>query len=318
MQGHFWLTSGFCNDYMERTWFEDYRNHPGWSMDPIAKQARPSWLTFFAQLIKHNVDFSMYGEIVGALDTFDGMTVGNGHSDFSYPGGPYFNLDAKDEDKAKYVGQKLVDEGKFPPFVYVLLPNDHTQALVAGKLTPESMIADNDYGTGILLDKISHSSYWKSTAVFIVEDDPQIGEDHIDYHRSILVGVSPWPKHGFTSSVHMSYPSLFRTFELILGLPPMNRYDALATPLWDTFTLQPDETPFTALPRTVPDATNPPNTALAAYSDTMDFSRPDANPDLDDLLAWGRTGKVRPGSRLAKLTPGQLRANRIQAKDDDD
>src|SRR5260370_39531514 len=111
-------------------------------------------------------------------------------------------------------------------------------------------MADSAYCPGTLRDRTTHSSYCKTTAVFIVEDDPQIGEDHIDYHRSILVGVSPWPKHGFTSSVHMSYPSLFRTFERILGLPPMSRYDALATPLWHTFTVQPDEPPFTALPRT--------------------------------------------------------------------
>jgi hypothetical protein len=50
----------------------------------------------------------------------------------------------------------------------------------------------------------------------------------------------------------------------------------------------------------------------------MDFSRPDANPDLDDLLAWARTGVLRPGSRLAKMTPEQLRVDRLQTKDDDD
>jgi hypothetical protein len=318
VQGHFWLTSCFCNDYMERTWFEDYRGHPGWGTDPIAKQARPSWLTFFTHLMKYNVDFTMYGEIVGALDSYNGTTVGAAHSDFQYPGGPYINMDTKDEDKAKYVASKLVDDGKFPPFVYLVLPNDHTQALTAGKPTPESMIADNDYATGIVLDKISHSPYWKSTAVFIVEDDPQIGQDHVDYHRSILVVASPWAKHAYTSSVHMSYPSLFRTFELILGLPPMSRYDALATPLWDTFTLDSNDAPYTALPRNVPEAVNPTNTPFALYSAAMDFTRPDANPDLDDLLAWARTGVLRRGSRLSRITPAELRERTALSKDDDD
>src|SRR5262249_44578614 len=138
------------------------------------------------------------------------------------------------------------------------------------------------YATGIVLDKISHSPYWKSTAVFIVEDDPQIGQDHVDYHRSILVVASPWAEHGVTSSGQLSDPSLFRTFELTLGLPPMSRYDALATPLWDTFTLEPNDVPYTALPRNVPEAVNPTNTPFAAYSAAMDFTRPDANPDLDD------------------------------------
>jgi hypothetical protein len=98
----------------------------------------------------------------------------------------------------------------------------------------------------------------------------------------------------------------------------MSRYDALATPLWDTFTLQPNAAPFTALPRNVAEATNPPNTPFAAYSASMDFSRLDANPDLDDLLAWARTGVLRPGSRLARITPAELREATARSKEDDD
>jgi DNA-binding beta-propeller fold protein YncE len=315
VQGHLWLTSSFVNDYIERTWFEDYRNQPGWGADAVSPQGRPSFMTFFTHLMKNAIDFRIYGEAVGLTDSVNGRSVST-FSDFSYPGGPFINYDVHDADKARYVAQKLVDEGSFPPFVYVLFPDDHTKGYATGALTPESMISDNDEATGILVDRISHSSFWASTAIFIVEDDTQIGADHVDYHRSIHVVVSPWAKRGHTSSVHTSFPSLFRTFEKILGIGPMNRYDALATPLWDAFQAVSDPTPFVALPRTMPDAVNPSTSPLAALSDAMDWSGPDRNPDLGDLLVWGRFGAPPAGARIAHLTPTQLRGVRSATEDD--
>jgi hypothetical protein len=315
VQGHLWLTSSFVNDYMERTWFEDYRGQSGWSTDPVMKQGRPSFLTFFTHLMKNAIDFKIYGEIVGALDVFQGQSVSS-FSDGNFPGGSYSNYDVHDEEKAKYVAQKLVDEESFPAFVYVLFPNDHTKGYSTGALSPEAMISDNDYATGLLIDRISHSKFWSTTAIFVVEDDPQIGADHIDYHRSIHVVASPWAKRSYVSSVHSSFPSLFRTFEKILGIGPMNRYDALATPLWDAFRTIPDLAPFDALPRQVPDVVNPSPTRLSALSDAMDWSGPDRNPDLGDLLVWGRFGTPPPGARIAHMTPAQLRA--LRQGDDDD
>jgi hypothetical protein len=42
--------------------------------------------------------------------------------------------------------------------------------------------------------------------------------------------------------------SIMKTFDLILGLPSLNQYDAAATDLSDMFTDQPDFTPYQALP----------------------------------------------------------------------
>jgi hypothetical protein len=269
--------------------------------------------------MKHNIDFMIYGEIVGATDFYNGVSVAVGHTDLLYPGGPYSNLNTADTDKATYVAGKLVDEGKFPPFVYVLLPDDHTQGLASGKLSPESMISDNDYATGLLVDRISHSRYWPSTAIFIVEDDPQSGGDHVDYHRSICVIASPWVKRAHTSSVNTSFPSLFRTFEKVLGLPPMNRYDALATPFWDAFTRQPDVSPFSARPRNVPDVKNARHPFLTPLSDAMDFSGLDRNPDLGDLLYWYKKGASPRGSRIGRMTVEQFRQlRRDEGNEDDD
>ena len=192
-------------------------------------------------------------------------------------------------------------KGLLPPFVYVLLPDDHTNGTDPGDLTPESMISDNDYATGLLVDQISHSKWWSSTAIFLVEDDSQIGADHVDYHRSICLVMSPWAKHGYVSHVQTSLPSLFRTFEQILGLPPMNRYDALAPALFDVFTTKPDETPFTVLPRTVPDSDNPPTAVGASYSVLMDFRDPIATP----ISRTSSGGSARVRRRLARASRGR-------------
>jgi YVTN family beta-propeller protein len=312
-QGHLWLSSSFVNDYMERTWLEDYRNHPGFSSDPDATYGEPAFGTFFTHLIANKIDFTDYGEVTGVI----GWPGVISHVDTSFPG-TFFDLSVKDEDKATYVAGQLVTKGKMPPFVYVLLPDDHTNGTSPGSLTPEAMISDNDYATGLLVDKISHSKWWSSTAIFLVEDDSQIGADHVDYHRSICLVMSPWVKHGYVSHVQTSLPSLFRTFEQILGVPPMNRYDALATALFDVFTTHPDETPFTVLPRNVPDLTNPPSSASAAYSALMDFRGPDRNSELGDLLVWEHTGSPPAGSRMAKAIAAGLPPSLAPADDDGD
>ncbi len=162
------------------------------------------------------------------------------------------------------------------------------------------MISDNDYATGLVVEAISNSKFWKDTAIFIVEDDPQQGADHVDYHRSILVVASPWAKRGHTSHVHASYPSLFRSFELILGLPPMNRYDALATPLYAAFTMKADSKPYTALERKVPDGYNTKSSTGADWSATMDFDGPIAHR----ISGISCGGHARVRRRRAHASPG--------------
>lgn len=317
IQGHLWLTSSFVNDYIERMWIEDYRGDPGFSdSDADLPRGQPTFGTFFLQLLKSKISFTDFGEITGIGGAYHGQSVAS-HIDPNFPG-HFFDLAIKDQTKAAYVGTQLVDNNKFPTFAYVLLPDDHTYGTSPGKPTPESMINDNDYATGMLVDKISHSAYWKSTAIFIVEDDPQIGADHVDYHRSYCIVVSPYAKHGYTSSVHLSFPSLFRTFELILNVPPLNREDALATPFYDAFTMNADMTPYTALPRTVPDSVNSANAPGAAWSKQMDFRGPDRNPDLGAVLYWERKGYPPPRSRIARQIRLGLPPTVAHADPDDD
>jgi hypothetical protein len=164
-----------------------------------------------------------------------------------------------------------------------------------GAPTPESMIADNDEALGLLVDAISHSPYWEETAIFVVEDDPQGCDDHVDAHRSYMLVISPWARRGYVSHVQASFLSVFATMERMLGVGPMGRPDAAAAPMWDAFTQQADAEPYTTIPRTWPVETNPEHAVGAAASRAMDFSGPDRNPALGEVLEahWlARTGKL--------------------------
>src|SRR5205085_4689114 len=113
-----------------------------------------------------------------------------------------------------------------------------------GALTPRAFVAENDLALGQLVDIVSHSSIWSSSAIFILEDDAQNGPDHVDAHRSLLLAVSPFSRRGVVDSTLYTTCGVLRTMELILGLPPMSQYDAAATPMYNAFTTTPDLRPF--------------------------------------------------------------------------
>ncbi|MEU6644526.1 alkaline phosphatase family protein [Saccharomonospora sp. NPDC046836] len=124
------------------------------------------------------------------------------------------------------------------------LSSDHT----GGPPNGAAQVADNDLATGKIVDEISHSPYWKDSAIFIVEDDSQAGVDHVDGHRAPIQIISPWARHGVVDSHYYSQITMIRTIEQILGIKPMNQKDSAATPMRGAFTQNPDFTPFTALP----------------------------------------------------------------------
>jgi hypothetical protein len=130
----------------------------------------------------------------------------------------------------------------------VWLSSDHT----GGTADPEAQVADNDLAVGKIVDEISHSPYWKDSAIFITEDDTQNGADHVDGHRAPVQVVSPYATHGKTVSTFYSQINMIRTIEQILGAQPLNQKLAAATPMTDAFSDKPDRTPFTAVPNQVP------------------------------------------------------------------
>jgi len=125
--------------------------------------------------------------------------------------------------------------------------------------------------------------YWPETVVFLTEDDPQQGTDHVDAHRTLLMVASPYAKRGYVSPVHYSEANLLATIEHILGMPPLTVYDATAQPMWDLFTNEPDFTPFTSLPRTVPEEVSLPGTNCAMASAGKNFLDPDEAEGLQEI-----------------------------------
>jgi len=130
----------------------------------------------------------------------------------------------------------------------IWLSSDHT----GGTADPEAQVADGDLAVGQIVDEISHSAYWKDSAIFVVEDDSQDGADHVDGHRAPVQVISPYAVHGKTVSTFYSQINMVRTIEQILGAKPLNQKLAAATPMTDAFTSKPDFTPFTAVQNQVP------------------------------------------------------------------
>ena len=137
-----------------------------------------------------------------------------------------------------------------PNFSIVRLPNDHTDGLHAGRPTPQFYMADNDYALGRLVEAVSHSPYWKDTAIFVVEDDAQDGPDHVDCHRSVALIISAYNRPGALVHEFHNTVSLIRTIELLLGMEPMNLLDATAVPV-DIFRREPDLRPYKAVLPTI-------------------------------------------------------------------
>jgi hypothetical protein len=130
----------------------------------------------------------------------------------------------------------------------IWLSSDHT----GGPTYPEAGVADNDLATGDIVDTISHSRYWKDSAIFVVEDDSQDGADHVDGHRAPVQIISPWSRHGRVDNTYYSQINMVRTIEQILGAQPLNEKLAAATPMYGAFTRRPDYTPFNAVPNQIP------------------------------------------------------------------
>ncbi|MFJ5220487.1 bifunctional YncE family protein/alkaline phosphatase family protein [Streptomyces sp. NPDC088354] len=153
------------------------------------------------------------------------------------------------------------------------LSSDHT----GGPAGPAAQVADNDLAVGRMVDEISHSAYWKDSAIFVVEDDSQAGLDHVDGHRAPIQIISPWAEHGAVDSHYYSQITLIRTIEQILGIHPMNQKDSAATPMSKAFTKKADYTPFTALPNRTA-LTDGLKTAPACGLDTPAPQNPHAAP----------------------------------------
>ena len=163
------------------------------------------------------------------------------------PTSPPFDLSIPDLYRYQIWKQDFEKNGP-ADFNMVWLSDDHT----GGPVSPRAEVAGGDLALGKMVQTISHSKYWKDSAIFVVEDDSQNGVDHVDGHRAPIQVISPWATHGKTVSTYYSQISMVRTIEQILGADPLNQKVAAATPMFDAFRKKPDNTPYTAKPNRIP------------------------------------------------------------------
>ncbi|MEZ5354872.1 MAG: bifunctional YncE family protein/alkaline phosphatase family protein [Bryobacteraceae bacterium] len=213
---------------------------------------------------------------------------------------------------------KWVRAGAMPNLVIAQLPSDHTYGTRPGASTPKAMVADNDYAVGQIVEALSKTPFWKKMAIFIVEDDAQNGVDHVDGHRTTALVVSPFARRGAVDSTFYSNQSMVKTIELILGLPTLSLFDLIAHDMRNSFTGDPDFTPYQAVrpPQSLYDV-NPAVKALrgparqaAIDSARMRFEVPDAAPtDKLNRILWHSVrgwNTPYPGTRRGVFAPLSL------------
>ena len=149
--------------------------------------------------------------------------------------------------------KKDLENDTVPTLSVLWITDDHT----GGPPTASAMQADNDLAIGRMIDIISHSKVWKSSAIFMEEDDAQNGVDHVDGHRSPGYIISPYAvQNGQVDHTFYTQVNMTRTIEQILGLAPMNQLDLVSSPMRTAFVKgEPPASnfaPFNVLPATIP------------------------------------------------------------------
>ena len=319
VDGHLIATSAYATDYSQKATAQNYAGRRGTYDFGIYPASFPPRFFLFDQAAKQNVSFRDYGEAVGSTPFGQASnrpeySKVQSNFDSAYPNNLLIGClkagvkASCTQDSGVYNGtgtlfagqsrfnewypqfQSQVASGSVPSLNVMILPDDHTNGTTPGDFTPQAMIADNDLALGQVVDAISHSSIWSSSAIFVVEDDSQDGADHVDSHRSPAYVISPWAKPGVVPTRYDQY-SVLRTLELILGLDPLALNDALATPMYNAFisgSAKPNDAPYNVVAPTYDiSATNTAAAADAKLSQALPWSSLDAVPQsISDAVLW--------------------------------
>ena len=325
--GHQWSSTAYSTDYMEKSFAGFPRSYPdGMGVDENDALAYAPSGFLWDNARAHGVSARNYGEFMGpsvhwkdesrpgrpdftacyqawktgsdevVFESWPSIESIRPFSPTAYVG---WNMAVPDQFRADFILRELAefeDEGEYPQLTIICLPQDHTSGTSRGAPTPAACMADNDLAFGRILEGLSHSKFWAQMAVFAIEDDPQDGWDHVSGYRTVAFCASPYARRGAIVSTQYNTTSVIRTIEQILGLPPMNAFDASAEPMFDCFVGTPDLTPYTAAPNLVPlDQMNPVAMEIedrqlredAMVSASLNFREVDRAPeDVLNRILW--------------------------------
>jgi DNA-binding beta-propeller fold protein YncE len=304
--GHAWSTAAIAPDYVQKMWPNSYANRRRtYDYDGQEPTTQPPAGYLWSSAVSAGLSLRNFGYMVENVPKapLGAEQVARVRDPvlarFTNRFYRTFDLDYPDVERVKVFLSELAQyekSGEMPRLIVMRLPNDHTNGTAAGKIAPLSSVADNDYALGMLVEGISKSRFWPSTAIFVLEDDAQNGPDHVDSHRSPAFVISPWVKrHGVDSTMYNT-TSMLRTIEFLLGLHPLTHFDAGARPMTSSFQNKLDATPYIAeKPRVSLEDRNPAATPAAARAALMDFDEADRIDDdeLNDML-WRAIRKDAP------------------------
>jgi YVTN family beta-propeller protein len=230
--------------------FGEYVDYGGVTFhNPDGTSNEPSWTQFYndSQNFESGQEPTLYyGNTINVVSQIPSV------QNYLLPNFPPFDLGIPDQfrvDLWEPNFQADVTAGTVPALTTLWIMCDHT----GGPPDVNAEQADNDLAVGRIIDYISHSNIWKSSAIFITEDDAQDGVDHVDGHRSPGYVVSPYAvQYQPANHTYFSQMNMTRTIEQILGLPPMNQFDLTATPMFNLFTNTPNNAPWSHVPNQIP------------------------------------------------------------------
>jgi YVTN family beta-propeller protein len=282
VDGHHWLVGSYPNAWTESSLMASYAGAkefrfpttaPGrllfaGSNSSVHPEEQLEAGSIWHHLERHGITFRNYGEgfELAGVEEGPGEKVSGARYVTNVPMPdplyrntsreyPQFNMNIPDQYRAAQfiaeVERKYAKGGEpFPQFVFIHLPQDHMTRPrpVDGYPYAASYVADNDYALGRIVEYLSHTPWWREMAIFVTEDDAQGGVDHVDSHRTVLMAVSPYARKNYVSHGNASFPGLLKTIFRMLGLPPLNLFDAAATDLSDCFGGSPDFRPYVVLP----------------------------------------------------------------------
>ena len=271
-QGHDWSTAAYVTDYREKTTPPAYANkrEARDESDEGEDAAEPAngFLWNLAQ--RAGISYRNYGEYLEPDSALAGhYTTGKAYlASHSHPTFPSFDMKIPDQQRADLWLEEFagyVRDRNLPALETIWLPRDHTAGGRPGFNTPRAMAADNDLAVGRIVEAVSRSPYWRSTVIFVLEDDAQSGPDHVDSHRSPLLVISPWARGG---AIHRfaNTTDVLKTIEELLHLGSLSQFDHYGRALRDVWRDQPDLAPYAVVPSTIDLAEINPDTGKQAQA----------------------------------------------------
>ncbi|MEO5798702.1 MAG: bifunctional YncE family protein/alkaline phosphatase family protein [Gemmatimonadales bacterium] len=327
--GHNWSMAAYTSDYLQKTLPSNYSSrgrtydyegtNRGWGpdheIDDDVNEPASGYLWDLAN--RKGITFRNYGEfVIGEGMDRDKLPAGytglkpflKSHTNTKFPA---YDLGIPDQQRADIWLEEFAEHvrtGVMPQLEIVRLPNDHTQGLRANAPSPRAMMADNDLALGRIITALSHSPFWRNTAVFVLEDDAQNGPDHVDSHRSPMLVISPWAAGGVLHR-YTNTTDVLRTIEELLGLDALSQFDHYGRPLREIWRNSPDVTPYDVLTPGVPlMEKNPARGAGATASAKLELDVEDrADEDAFNRILWlAAKGPARryPGIHRMSLLEG--------------